>query len=233
MATFVLAWPAGGAWTIVEIVESKPTVLGRGESVDVSCDDLTVSRRHARISCRDGRWSVTNLSATNPARRNAEALARPTALADRDRLTLGDWHVVFHDLRAGDRISGLKCSHCGRENDAAQVDCWFCGTAMVNASSTTRTRRPVICRVIAGDGQVHDLYRHDALALYEGEPTKGSSRTAGAAQVQVRVTDLGPALVSDGPVAVSLNYIHAPGEHELATGDRIDVEGATFTLVVR
>jgi hypothetical protein len=57
---------------------------------------LTVSRQHARLDFEHGRWSVINLSETNPVVVNGESLepGSPTRpLADGDRIEMGE--VVF------------------------------------------------------------------------------------------------------------------------------------------
>jgi hypothetical protein len=84
-------------------VPGKPAemILGRemGSSPQhVTLASSTVSRRHARVTCANGRWEVTNLSRTNPVVVNDEALsefegARP--LADGDRIELGDVVLRF------------------------------------------------------------------------------------------------------------------------------------------
>jgi predicted component of type VI protein secretion system len=58
-----------------------------------------VSRRHARLDFAHNRWTVKNLSRTNPVIVNDDELsdtevARP--LADGDRLELGDVVLRFH-----------------------------------------------------------------------------------------------------------------------------------------
>jgi pSer/pThr/pTyr-binding forkhead associated (FHA) protein len=84
-------------------VPGKPAemILGRetaSSPQQVTLTSSTVSRRHARVTCTDGRWVVTNLSRTNPVVINDEALyefegARP--LLDGDRIELGDVVLRF------------------------------------------------------------------------------------------------------------------------------------------
>jgi predicted component of type VI protein secretion system len=59
----------------------------------------TVSRLHAAMTFAHGRWSIANLSETNPLRVNAASLpcgAPPVALADGDVLELGEVVLRFH-----------------------------------------------------------------------------------------------------------------------------------------
>ncbi len=81
--------------------EPAELILGRepGQSPQaIALQSDTVSRQHARFAFSDGRWSVTNLSRTNPVVVNDERMAdnaieRP--LADGDRLELGEVVLRF------------------------------------------------------------------------------------------------------------------------------------------
>ncbi len=50
---------------VQKIPKEKPFVIGRGKNVDFELKDASVSRRHAKIECRDDRWIFTNLSETS------------------------------------------------------------------------------------------------------------------------------------------------------------------------
>jgi len=57
----------------------------------------TVSRMHARLSFRDRRWTVANVSPTNPVRVNGRELDgdAQVALADGDRIQLGEVELRY------------------------------------------------------------------------------------------------------------------------------------------
>jgi len=84
-------------------VPGKPAemILGRERASSpqhVTLTSRTVSRRHARVACDNGRWLVTNLSRTNPVVLNDHALADfegPRPLLDGDRIELGDVVLRF------------------------------------------------------------------------------------------------------------------------------------------
>ncbi len=61
--------------------ERSVWVVGRSRACDIRLEDDTVSARHARIACRGGRWTVTDLGSTNGTRLNGDpvehALLRP------------------------------------------------------------------------------------------------------------------------------------------------------------
>lgn len=76
--------------------------LGRGEGPSyehVQLRSPTVSRMHAAMVYRDGRWTIANLSDTNPLRLNGLELASDSAavpLSDGDVIELGEVMLRFH-----------------------------------------------------------------------------------------------------------------------------------------
>ncbi len=63
-------------------------VIGRHPSCDVVVADETVSRRHARLTFRDGGWIVQDLDSTNGTRLNGQYVGR-CRLRPGDQLALG------------------------------------------------------------------------------------------------------------------------------------------------
>ncbi len=59
--------------------------------------DLTVSRQHAVLHWRGGRWYLRNLSQTNPVARNGQVLdsVEEACLEDGDRLDMGEVRFTF------------------------------------------------------------------------------------------------------------------------------------------
>lgn len=64
-------------------------IVGRHHACDVVLDDLSVSRRHARLVFRDGSWVVQDLESTNGTIVNGVGVGR-CALLPGDRLVLGE-----------------------------------------------------------------------------------------------------------------------------------------------
>lgn len=64
-------------------------MIGRRESCDVVLDDATVSRQHARLLFRDGKWIIHDLGSTNGTRVNDIAVGR-CELRPGDQLMLGE-----------------------------------------------------------------------------------------------------------------------------------------------
>jgi pSer/pThr/pTyr-binding forkhead associated (FHA) protein len=81
--------------------ERAEVILGREPSSSpqhVSLPSSTVSRQHARLDFSGGRWSLTNLSRTNPVVVNDTTLSNAQgerALVDGDRIELGDVILRF------------------------------------------------------------------------------------------------------------------------------------------
>lgn len=74
-------------------LEATATV-GRLPSCEITLDDPSVSRRHARISNTNGRWTVEDLGSTNGLRVNSQAVGR-AELRNGDRLVFGSVELTF------------------------------------------------------------------------------------------------------------------------------------------
>ena len=64
-------------------------LLGRSSSCDIVLSDLSISRRHARLRCRDGMWALEDLRSTNGTTLNGRPVGR-AALRPGDDLVLGN-----------------------------------------------------------------------------------------------------------------------------------------------
>jgi hypothetical protein len=67
-------------------------LVGRHHGCDVVLDDLTVSRKHARLTFRDGSWVLHDLESTNGTIVNGVPVGR-CALRPGDHLLLGEARV--------------------------------------------------------------------------------------------------------------------------------------------
>ncbi|MPZ72210.1 MAG: DUF2662 domain-containing protein [Nitriliruptorales bacterium] len=76
----------------IQIGES--VTLGRLPECDVTLDDPSVSRRHARIQRTEGNWSITDLNSTNGLKVNGTRVGE-SDLVDGDRLQLGSVQLLF------------------------------------------------------------------------------------------------------------------------------------------
>lgn len=84
---------------------SGPVTLGRSGRCDVRLpeDQLTVSRRHARLVWRGGKWLVRDLASSHGTTLNDVRLApeQPTELEEGDRLRIGPWTFLVGGTRSG------------------------------------------------------------------------------------------------------------------------------------
>ena len=71
-----------------------PMLLGRLPECDVQLDDVSVSRRHARITERAGGWAIEDLDSTNGVRVNGTSVRQAT-LEHGDTIELGSVKMTF------------------------------------------------------------------------------------------------------------------------------------------
>lgn len=69
--------------------ESHELLIGRSSTCDVVVADKTVSRRHARLIRRDGKWILQDLASTNGSHLNGRRVGR-CELRPGDELYLGE-----------------------------------------------------------------------------------------------------------------------------------------------
>jgi DNA-binding winged helix-turn-helix (wHTH) protein len=85
-----IEWDRG----VLQLVEGE-NVLGRGEEVAVRIDVDGVSRRHARIVARGGRFTLEDLGSKNGTFLRDRRLEGPIVLEDGDGFRLGRTTLVF------------------------------------------------------------------------------------------------------------------------------------------
>ncbi len=73
------------------------TTIGRAQDNDIVINNLALSRRHAEVSCKNGRFAVQDLGSQNGVFVNSERIRNARALNDADTITLGTYHFVFSD----------------------------------------------------------------------------------------------------------------------------------------
>lgn len=76
-------------------------VLGRDPRNEVVIDHPQVSRRHARITRRDGEWVIEDLESTNGTLLNGNYLTEPQALTSGDAIGLSEAVTLIFRERAG------------------------------------------------------------------------------------------------------------------------------------
>lgn len=71
------------------------TLIGRGGNVELSILGTLVSRKHARLSCQDGRVTVADLGSRNGVFVNSARIDSPVLLEDGDTLLIGTTELTF------------------------------------------------------------------------------------------------------------------------------------------
>jgi hypothetical protein len=92
-ARLVVLDPHGAPREQISITEA-PVTIGRQSTNDVVLSDPNVSRRHAELRRREGRWVLVDLGSTNGTLVNGKH-AREHELSPGDRLSFGTSELVF------------------------------------------------------------------------------------------------------------------------------------------
>ena len=82
-------------------LEAGENILGRDPGTRGSIPDASISRRHARITVRDGVATLEDLDSKNGTFVNEARIAAPTLLSDGDALRLGLVNLVFRGPPGG------------------------------------------------------------------------------------------------------------------------------------
>lgn len=141
-----LRWELGGHTHNETVLGGEPVTIGRDAAAAIVIASPTVSRQHARIVEKGGRFVITDAtSGRNPIAVNQRPLSGERYLSPGDVITLGAVTLVVTAVQgATPQRSGITalrsgrlvtCPTCHREVDGALQDCPWCGTALVNAET--------------------------------------------------------------------------------------------------
>ena len=70
-----------------------PLKIGRSPESGLQLDDSSVSREHALLSERGGRWWLEDVASVNGVWVNGERIDQPTELGNNDCLMIGDFEL--------------------------------------------------------------------------------------------------------------------------------------------
>ena len=90
----VIEGPSGGS---IVFLGNADVTIGRHPQCDLVLESGAVSKRHAKVSCCDGEYSLQDLASTNGTMVNALPLVgeAPRALCHGDVILIGDHTLIF------------------------------------------------------------------------------------------------------------------------------------------
>jgi hypothetical protein len=84
------AWQTGKAPRLMLPRDIDRVMIGRSPALDCVLDRDTVSRRHAMLLCRAGRWTIEDLGSLNGTRLNGWPVLIPTEVRPGDLVSFGE-----------------------------------------------------------------------------------------------------------------------------------------------
>jgi two-component system cell cycle response regulator len=102
-------------------ISSAVMMMGRGEDMGLVVSDGSISRRHAMIINRGGKFYMSDLASTNGTNVNKAPVLEPAAISEGDKLTLGDiickfsfqdeedteYHSIMRDMAVKDGLTRI------------------------------------------------------------------------------------------------------------------------------
>ncbi len=79
-------------------ITSTDTVIGRHRDCDIVLDDVTVSRRHARLHVQGHRYTIADAGSLNGTYLNRQPV-ETAELTDGDEVWIGKFRLTFHTAR--------------------------------------------------------------------------------------------------------------------------------------
>lgn len=76
-------------------LRAETNTIGRSEGLEVTVRDTLISRRHTRITLRDGAYLIEDLLSANGTFVNGQKLTAPRPLKDGDQIAIGDTVLIF------------------------------------------------------------------------------------------------------------------------------------------
>jgi pilus assembly protein CpaF len=105
------------------MVFNKPEVtIGRVQGNDIVLPKGNVSKRHARIVLKDGKFIIVDLKSTNGTYVNGRKITSPLVVKDSDKIYIGDFIVGVDEAAAAEADSASEPSTAPPERAAAIPD---------------------------------------------------------------------------------------------------------------
>src|SRR5882672_1946997 len=88
------------------MVFNKPEVtIGRVQGNDIVLPKGNVSKRHARIVLKDGKFIIVDLKSTNGTYVNGRKITSPLVVKDSDKIYIGDFILSIEEAHGGAVVS--------------------------------------------------------------------------------------------------------------------------------
>lgn len=102
------------------VLNSNVTTIGRAQDNDIVINNLALSRRHAEVHFRQGRYQVEDVGSQNGVFINSERIRSARALDPDDTITLGTYQFVFCDEASRD--PDVRGARARRSNEVTQLE---------------------------------------------------------------------------------------------------------------
>ena len=79
----------------VELLENSELILGRSEASDIVLGDMTVSRRHAILSLKDGECFLEDIGSTAGTWLNGERISGKVRIKPSDKFNIGSFELYI------------------------------------------------------------------------------------------------------------------------------------------
>src|SRR6201999_78943 len=91
------------------MVFNKPEgTIGRGQGNDIVLPKGNVSKRHARIVLKDGKFIIVDLKSTNGTYVNGRKITSPLVVKDADKIYIGDFIVGVDEAASQSEGEGVS-----------------------------------------------------------------------------------------------------------------------------
>ncbi len=104
------------------VLNPTVTTIGRSQDNDIVINNLALSRRHAELHFRSGRFEVEDLGSQNGVFVNNSRIRGPEVLTHEDTVTLGTYHFVFSDEEAQSRAAARSPRRKRRAQEVTQLE---------------------------------------------------------------------------------------------------------------
>src|SRR5229473_2106898 len=102
------------------MVFNKPEVtIGRVQGNDIVLPKGNVSKRHARIVLKDGKFIIVDLKSTNGTYVNGRKITSPLVVKDSDKIYIGDFIVGVDEAASADGDSASESTNAPPPPDRA------------------------------------------------------------------------------------------------------------------